>query len=181
MLAAQGAEGVLLLRIGPRFGPVQCALRGGGDGGHGGAQRDVGAGLLQAVVLVAHIGRQAGVGVVPVQAGLQQVFLVVLVVDGRLALAMGGHHAQAGAVVRAKAAGHVRPWRSNCLLFTRPTSTWVSGWLGARLGSRLTVPPRPVPLGVTPVQEGRWRRAAPRHARTGRRRCTGGAAGRRGR
>ena len=107
MLAAQGAEGVLLLRIGPRFGPVQRALRGGGDGGHGGAQRDVGAGLLQAVVLVAHIGRQAGVGVVPVQAGLQQVFLVVLVVDGRLALAMGGHHAQAGAAVRAKAAGHV--------------------------------------------------------------------------
>ena len=59
------------------------------------------------MVLVAQIGRQARVGIMPVQAGRDQVFLVVFAVDGGVALAVRGHQTQAGAVIGPEAAGHV--------------------------------------------------------------------------
>ena len=107
LLATQATEGVLLPGVGPGLCPVGGAVSRCWHGRDRAGQRHVGARGFQVMVLVAQIGRQARVGIMPVQAGPDQVFLVVFAVDGGVALAVRGHQTQAGAVIGPEAAGQV--------------------------------------------------------------------------
>ena len=105
-LAAEGGELVLFLRIGPGLGEV-----GAGVGRARDRQRRRGrqarASVFQVVVLIAEVGRQAHVAVVPVEADVEGAELLALVLHAGAAFAAHRVHAHAQAVAGAEAARQV--------------------------------------------------------------------------
>ncbi|MNX71460.1 hypothetical protein D3C86_1027760 [compost metagenome] len=104
---AHGAEHIALIRIRPRLRVVGTCVRGVGHGGHARAHRHVRPRALQLVFLPADVRRQARVRRAPIQAQGHQAGARMFVVNRRVAAALRGVQADAGAVVRAEAAGDV--------------------------------------------------------------------------
>ena len=103
-LAAGDAEQLFLVGVGPGLGEVVRGVRRGRDGagrGHGRARG------VDAVILPAEVGREAGAVAAPVEAQADDAELAVLVLDRALAVAAGEVETDAVFGVGAEAAGDV--------------------------------------------------------------------------
>ncbi|MNL22145.1 hypothetical protein D3C87_1434760 [compost metagenome] len=107
MLSAQSAEYVTFIRVRPRLCVVGACVRRIWDMIFQSCHRNIRTRALQLVFLPADIRRQARVRRAPVQAQGHQAGARMFVVNARVAAALRGVQADAGAVVRAKAAGDV--------------------------------------------------------------------------
>ena len=153
-LATEGAEGVALVRVAPGLGVVALVVGHCGHAGHIGAQRHVGAGALELVVLPADVARQAHIAAAPVQPHGQQAQFGVFVVDGGAAAVGGRVQAHTGAAIRPKAAGNVCR-QLGAAAAAHAKAHAVQGLVGCALGQQVDAAANAAACGAGTVQEGR--------------------------
>ena len=107
VLGAQGGVNVALVGIRPGLGEVGLHIRRRGHVRHA-RERDVGARLVQAVVLPADVGGDARAAAAPVQPQRGQREFGFFMVNGRAALAARQVQADAAGLLRPEAARHIQ-------------------------------------------------------------------------
>src|SRR5690606_8288791 len=107
VFGAEGAKGLLLLRVGPGLGEVVFGVRCTGNDRVDEAKINAGPGLVEVVVLMADVGGDAEVVSLVVQAQAEHVEGAFFIVDVGVAVALGGVQAHPEALLLAKATSYI--------------------------------------------------------------------------